>query len=82
MPRDAFVLKIQRESRHLICARKVSGLSRNGPQGLVTRAQFLLCRAHALFDFVRVVRYFPYHVVSRLIRFSFSKNCGVNSVGR
>ena len=31
MPRDAFVLKIQRELCHPKCARKVSGLSRNGP---------------------------------------------------
>ena len=30
MPRDAFVLKIQRELCHSKCARKVSGLSRNG----------------------------------------------------
>ena len=30
MPRDASVLKIQRESCHPKCARKVSGLSRNG----------------------------------------------------
>ena len=32
MPRDAFVLKIQRELCHPKYARKVSGLSRNGPQ--------------------------------------------------
>ena len=32
MPRDAFVLKIQRELCHPKCARKVSGLSKNGPQ--------------------------------------------------
>ena len=32
MPRDIFVLKIQRELCHPKCARKVSGLSRNGPQ--------------------------------------------------
>ena len=31
MPRDAFVLKIQREICHPKFARKVSGLSRNGP---------------------------------------------------
>ena len=31
MPRDAFVLKIQRELWHPKCARKGSGLSRNGP---------------------------------------------------
>ena len=30
MPRDAIVLKIQRELCHPKCARKVSGLSRNG----------------------------------------------------
>ena len=32
MPRDAFVLKIQTEWCHPKCARKVSGLLRNGPQ--------------------------------------------------
>ena len=32
MPWDAFVLKIQRELCLLKCARKVSGLSRNGPR--------------------------------------------------
>ena len=32
VPRDAFALKIQRELSNLKCARKVSGLSRNGPQ--------------------------------------------------
>ena len=32
MPRDAFVLKIQRELCHPKYARKVSGLSRNRPQ--------------------------------------------------
>ena len=31
MPRDAFVFKIQRKLCHPKCARKVSGLSRNGP---------------------------------------------------
>ena len=34
MPRDAFTLKIQRELSHPKCARKVSGLSRNGLQAL------------------------------------------------
>ena len=33
MPRDAFTLKIQRELSHPKCARKFSGLSRNGLQG-------------------------------------------------
>ena len=33
MPRDAFVLKIRRELCHPKYARKVSGLSRNRPQG-------------------------------------------------
>ena len=37
MPRDAFVLKIQRELCHPKYAQKVSGLSRNGPQGPVSR---------------------------------------------
>ena len=37
MPRDAFVLKIQRELCHPKYARKVSGLSRNRPQGSVSR---------------------------------------------
>ena len=32
MPRDVFVLKIQRELCHPKCARKVPGLSRNGRQ--------------------------------------------------
>ena len=32
VPRDAFSLMIQRELCHPKCARKVSGLSRNGPQ--------------------------------------------------
>ena len=32
MPRDAVVLKIQEELSHPKCSRKVSGLSRNGPQ--------------------------------------------------
>ena len=32
MPRDAFVLKVQRELCHPKYARKVSGLSRNRPQ--------------------------------------------------
>ena len=32
VPRDAFVLKIQRELCHSKCVRKVSGLSRNGLQ--------------------------------------------------
>ena len=32
VPRDAFVLKIRRELCHPKCARKVSGLSRHGPQ--------------------------------------------------
>ena len=32
MPRDAFVLKIQRELCHPKYTRKVSGLSRNSPQ--------------------------------------------------
>ena len=32
MPRDAFVLKIQRELCRPKYARNVSGLSRNGPQ--------------------------------------------------
>ena len=36
MPRDAFVLRIQRELCHPKCARKVSGLSKNGPQASVT----------------------------------------------
>ena len=31
MPLNAFFLKIQRELYHSKCARKVSGLSRNGP---------------------------------------------------
>ena len=31
MSRDAFILKIQKESGHLKCARRVSGPSRNGP---------------------------------------------------
>ena len=35
--RDAFTLKIQRELCQPKCARKVSGLSRNGHQGLVSR---------------------------------------------
>ena len=35
MPRDAFVLKIQRELCHPKYARKVSGLSRNRPLALV-----------------------------------------------
>ena len=34
MPRDAFALKIQIEICHPKCARRVSGLSRNGPQGV------------------------------------------------
>ena len=34
VPRDASVLKIQRESCHPKCARKVSGLLRNGSQVL------------------------------------------------
>ena len=38
MPRAAFVLKIQRELGHLKCARKVSGLSRNGPQAPVVQS--------------------------------------------
>ena len=33
VPRDAFALKIQREVCNAKCARKVSGLSSNGPQG-------------------------------------------------
>ena len=37
MPRDAFVLTIQRELCHPKYARKVSGLSRNRPQGPVSR---------------------------------------------
>ena len=36
MPRDAFVLRVQRELCHTKCARKVSGLSRNGPHVLRT----------------------------------------------
>ena len=40
MPREAFVLKIQRELCHPRCTRKVSGLSRNRPQvNNLTRAQ-------------------------------------------
>ena len=34
MPRGAFALKIQIEICHPQCARRVSGLSRNGPQGV------------------------------------------------
>ena len=41
MPRDPFVLKMQRELGHPKCARKVSGLSRNGP--LVSRSPVLHC---------------------------------------
>ena len=37
VPRDASVLKIQRELCHPKCARKVSGLSRNGPQASVVK---------------------------------------------
>ena len=37
MPRDALVLKIQREFCHPKCARNVSGLSRNRPLGPVSR---------------------------------------------
>ena len=37
MPRDAFVLKIQRELCHPKYARKVSGLSRNRPQASILR---------------------------------------------
>ena len=40
VPRDAFVLKIQRELCHPKYARKVSGLSRNGPQGRVSGSSF------------------------------------------
>ena len=39
VPRDAFVLKIQRELCHPKYARKVSGLSRNRPQGRKLRVQ-------------------------------------------
>ena len=38
MPRDAFVLKIQRELCHPKYARKVSGLSRNRPQAPAERS--------------------------------------------
>ena len=37
MPRDAFVLNIKRELCHPKRTRKGSGLSRNGPQGPVSR---------------------------------------------
>ena len=39
MPRDAFVLKIQRELCHPKCTRKVSGLSRNRPQDRILEGQ-------------------------------------------
>ena len=42
VPRDGFVLKTQRESCHPKCARKVSGLSRNGPLILYQYPAFLL----------------------------------------
>ena len=44
MPRDAFVLKIQRELCHPKYARKVSGLSRNRPLGPVSRKSRKLFR--------------------------------------
>ena len=37
MPRDAFVLKIQRKLCHPKWARKVSGLSRNGPHVYIAK---------------------------------------------
>ena len=37
LPRDAFALKIQRELCNPKCSRKVSGLSRNGPQACVSQ---------------------------------------------
>jgi len=37
MPRNAFALKTRRELCHPKCARKVSGLSRNGSQAPVVR---------------------------------------------
>ena len=44
MPRDAFVLKTQRDSCQPNCARKVSGLSRNGPQARVSRSALTMLR--------------------------------------
>ena len=51
MPRDALVLKIQRELCHPKCARKGSELSRNGPQtfsGFYTQLQKLIITARII----------------------------------
>ena len=46
MPRDAFVVHIQRELCHPIWARKVSGLLRNRPLAQVVEAWLALTSAN------------------------------------
>ena len=53
MPRDAFVLKIQRELCHPKYARNVSGLSRNRPLGPVSQKSRELCGPEKPFVKVR-----------------------------
>ena len=55
MPRDAFVLKIQRELCHPKYARKVSGLSRNSPQD-----RFVVCELTVSTQLV-ITMFSPFH---------------------
>ena len=56
MPRDAFVLKIQRELCHPKYARKVSGLLRNRP--LVTKVESCVALAPVFFSVANLVTNF------------------------
>ena len=58
MVRDAFVLKIRRELYHPKCARKVSGLSRNGSLNF-----FTLKVGGRLFEARRLLNFHLFHKV-------------------
>ena len=72
MSRDAFALKMQREVCHPKCARKVSGLSRNGHLKVSDLSHYYLdgshyCKDHTLKNsFQYAVQIHEFHVLTVL----------------